>query len=526
MNAEKTDTRQWFLRIAGKTIFGPVSTSGIVVWAEQGRILPGHEISTDQTTWLPAEQVAELGIAWYIDDGAGNLRGPLNRTAADAILTSGKAPPDARLVHADKADLARVIRPGAEPRVTGAQPEKPSKESDALRLRLATLEAENARHKETLTAAKQAAKQCTALEHERDSLRLALAETEKRAIPESDIARLREAASSADSQRLSAEQERDACRAQAAEAARMQVAAEQRVSHAERLLDEARAQTVAAERAQSLAVTHADALKRDLAAAQSAYSDLLTLSNTRETELQSRIADLEKPLSPVARAAEACTADPLGALAQIFGQEVERLENDLTLEREAVAGLRDWSTRRQEAIQSRIQELTRILRGELDGAAPRRPATETAGRRNPADAVRLQAEMTTLRATQAQEARLADERESELTRKIRVLEAEDTRLRTRVTETDKLARQNQELAETIRRREQDLGLERKQREVEREHHASTQQALLRRIEQLEHTPESRGDETPPPPQAGGDARNPAPFALNRGKLSSWIRLKR
>ena len=71
MNADKTDNRQWFLRIAGKTIFGPVSTSGIVVWAEQGRILPGHEVSTDQTTWLPAEQVAELGIAWYIDDGAG-----------------------------------------------------------------------------------------------------------------------------------------------------------------------------------------------------------------------------------------------------------------------------------------------------------------------------------------------------------------------------------------------------------------------------------------------------------------------
>ncbi|MBM4162932.1 MAG: hypothetical protein FJ222_00570 [Lentisphaerae bacterium] len=525
MNADKTDTRQWFLRIAGKTIFGPVSTSGIVVWAEQGRILPGHEVSTDQTTWLPAEQVPELGIAWYIDDGAGNLRGPLNRTAADAILTSGKAPPDARLVYADKADLARVIRPGAEPRAASAPTEKSSKECDALRHRITALEAENARQKETLAAAKQATKQCAALEHERDSLRLALAEAEKRAIPESDIARLREAASASESKRLAAEQERDACRAQAAEAVRKQAAAEQRGAHAERLLEEARVQIAASDRAQAMASAHADTLKREIAEVQSAYSDLLTLSNSRETELQARIADLEKPLSPVARAAEACAADPLGAIAQILGQEVERLENDLALEREAVAGLRDWTTRRQEAIQSRIYELTRILSGEMESTATRRHAADPGNRRHPADAVRLQAEMATLRATQAQEARLADERESELNRKIRVLEAEDARLRTRVTETDKLARQTQELAETIRRREQDLSQERKQREVEREHHASTQQALLRRIDQLEHSQESRSDETPSP-SVGGDTCNPAPFAPNRGKLSSWIRLKR
>jgi hypothetical protein len=526
MNADKTDTRQWFLRIAGKTIFGPVSTSGIVVWAEQGRILPGHEVSTDQTTWLPAEQVAELGIAWYIDDGAGTLRGPLNRTAAEAILASGKAPPDARLVHADKADLTRVVRPGAEPRSPVAQPEKTSRNGDSLSHRIATLEAESARQKETLAAAKQAARQCAALERERDSLRLALAEAEKRAVPESDIARLREAASASESQRIAAEQERDACRAQAAEAARKQAAAEQRGAHAERLLEEARAQTAAAEQARALALANADALKRELTAAQSSYSDLLTLSNTRETELQGRIDELEKPLSPVARAAEACAADPLGALAQLLGQEIERLENDLALEREAVAGLRDWTTRRQEAIQGRIHELTRILSGEMESAASRRPAAESGNRRSPADAVRLQAEMATLRATQAQEARLADERESELNRKIRVLEAEDARLRARVIETDKLARQNQDLTETIRRREQDLSQERKQREVEREHHASTQQALLRRIEQLEPTPEARADEAPPPPPAGGAPRNPATFAPNRGKLSSWIRLKR
>ena len=455
MNADKTDTRQWFLRITGKPLFGPVSTPGIVVWAEQGRILPGHEVSTDQITWVPADQVPELGIVWYIDDGAGNLRGPLNRAAAETILISGKAPPDARLVHTDKADLSRVIRPGAEPRANGAQAEKPSKDGEALRQRVTLLETDITRLKETLAAAKQAARQCTAIEHERDDLRLALAEAQS----------------------------------------------------------------------SNSAITHErDDLKLALAEAQSAYSELLTLSNTREAEFLARIEALEKPLSPVERAAEVCAADPGSALAHILEQEMESLDNDLAQEREAMAGLRDWSTRRQEAIQTRIHDLTRILNGETDVAASRRPVPDSGGRRHTGDAMRLQAEVATLRATQAQETRLFDEREAELTRKIHVLEAEDARLRARVIEADKLARHNQELAETIRRRDLELSQERKQREVEREHLATAQQALLRRIEQLEHTSDTRAEE------ASADTReepvSPATREPNRTKLSAWIRLKR
>ncbi len=497
MNADKTDTRQWFLRITGKPLFGPVSTPGIVVWAEQGRILPGHEVSTDQITWVPADQVPELGIVWYIDDGAGNLRGPLNRAAAETILISGKAPPDARLVHTDKADLSRVIRPGAEPRANGAQAEKPSKDGEALRQRVTLLETDITRLKETLAAAKQAARQCTAIEHERDDLRLALAE--------------------AQSSNSAITHERDDLKLALAEAQ----SAHSAIAH-ER--DDLKLALAEAQSAHSAIAHERDDLKLALAEAQSAYSELLTLSNTREAEFLARIEALEKPLSPVERAAEVCAADPGSALAHILEQEMESLDNDLAQEREAMAGLRDWSTRRQEAIQTRIHDLTRILNGETDVAASRRPVPDSGGRRHTGDAMRLQAEVATLRATQAQETRLFDEREAELTRKIHVLEAEDARLRARVIEADKLARHNQELAETIRRRDLELSQERKQREVEREHLATAQQALLRRIEQLEHTSDTRAEE------ASADTReepvSPATREPNRTKLSAWIRLKR
>ncbi len=655
MSTEKPDARQWFLRIAGKTVFGPVSTPGIVVWAEQGRILPGHEVSSDRETWIPAEQVAELGIAWYIDDGLGNLRGPLNRIAAETILKSGKAPAEARLIHVNEADLSRVIKPGSETRPAEAQQAKLAQENESLRQRVALLDADFARQKETLAATKQAAKQCAALEQERDALQLALAEVEKRceaviknaekdaklaqrqietlkqsleardqaaesthaenrlaldtpaASPapersestdesriaierltracadaesardiaiaaaqqaqqeseslrsrletlqretEAEAARLREAIAAADQRREAAEhagdaaraqvahaqtaadrqckaleQARDAARAQAAQALEAQTTAESHRLNLERLLEEIRSQTAKTEAAHAEATAQIERLQIQLLESQNAYNDLLNFSNTHEAELQARIDELQKPLTPVERAADACAADPGSAIARILGQEVDLLEKDLVQERDAFAGVREWSTRRQEAIQTRIHELSRILSGEAENIASCGAARESAARRHPADTLRLQAEIASLRATHAQETRLADEREVEFNRKIRALEAEDARMRAKLAESDKLSRANQELAETIRRREQELSQERKQREVEREHYASTQQALLHRIEQFEHTTEERAAEMVPG-SAGGTARNQAAPMPARPKLSPWIRLKR
>ncbi len=633
MSTEKPDARQWFLRIAGKTVFGPVSTPGIVVWAEQGRILPGHEVSSDRETWIPAEQVTELGIAWYIDDGLGNLRGPLNRTAAETILKSGKAPPEARLIHANEADLSRVIKPASELRPTEAQQAKLAQENESLRQRVALLEADFARQKETLAATKQAAKQCAALEQERDALQLALAEAEKRYeaviknaekdaklaqrqietlkhsleardqaaesthaenclaldVPaespapersenadesrdalerltractdaesarniatataqraqqeseslrsrletlqretEAESARLRKSVADAEQRSEAAEQAGDAARAQAAQAAQAleaQATAESHRLNLERLLEEIRAQTARTEAAHIEATAQVERLQSQLQESQNAYNDLLNFSNTHEAELQARIDELQKPLTPVERAADACAADPGSAIARILGQEVDLLERDLAQERDAFAGVREWSTRRQEAIQTRIHELSRILSGEAENIASCGAARESAGKRHPTDTLRLQAEIASLRATHAQETRLADEREAEFNRKLRALEAEDARMRAKLAESDKLSRSNQELTENIRRREQELNQERKQREVEREHYASTQQALLRRIEQFEHATEERAAEVAPG-SAGGAALNQAAPMPARPKLSPWIRLKR
>ena len=134
---EKEDTRQWFLRINGETVFGPVSTQGLIVWAEQGRILPGHEVSTDRKKWTQAVSLDVLDMRGFVDDGEGELRGPLNRLAAEALITSGKVPENAQLVSADE------VEPEASEAKGEAAGDKSAREQvpdDVLRVRVRELE--------------------------------------------------------------------------------------------------------------------------------------------------------------------------------------------------------------------------------------------------------------------------------------------------------------------------------------------------------------------------------------------------
>ena len=176
MANEKNDARQWFLRIAGGTVFGPVSSKGLIVWAEQGRIVPGNEVSSDRETWLPAEQVPELEMTWYVNAGS-KTEGPFNRIAAESFLKSGKAPAGAKLIESKDVDPAVLTRhstpetDAAPERPAPAEPKPPATGRHGAEARIAELEAALEKQRETLTAARQSAKTQAALEDERDELR-------------------------------------------------------------------------------------------------------------------------------------------------------------------------------------------------------------------------------------------------------------------------------------------------------------------------------------------------------------------
>ena len=89
--------KQWYLRTQDET-FGPESKICLLEWARQGRIQPGHEISSDGVTWTPATEVPFLDMRWSIDIGDGYLRGPFNKMAAQGLLSSGRLPSGSHLV--------------------------------------------------------------------------------------------------------------------------------------------------------------------------------------------------------------------------------------------------------------------------------------------------------------------------------------------------------------------------------------------------------------------------------------------
>ena len=88
---------KWFLRTQDET-FGPETEARLIEWAKMGRIQPGQEISSDNIVWRRVEDVPFLDMRYSIDLGDGNPRGPFNKTAAEALISSGRLPPTATMV--------------------------------------------------------------------------------------------------------------------------------------------------------------------------------------------------------------------------------------------------------------------------------------------------------------------------------------------------------------------------------------------------------------------------------------------
>jgi len=174
---EKEDARQWFLRINGETVFGPVSTQGLIVWAEQGRVLPGHEVSTDRKKWDQAVSIDLLDMRWFVDDGEGELRGPLNKLAAEALIKSGKVPKGAQLVSADEVETDSGSEKTAEPKRDEKPPPRELVPEEVLRQRVRELETMVSEQRDRLVKLSDADAYET-VQHERDVLASLVKETE------------------------------------------------------------------------------------------------------------------------------------------------------------------------------------------------------------------------------------------------------------------------------------------------------------------------------------------------------------
>ena len=530
---EQDDQRQWFLRINGETVFGPVSTQGLVVWAEQGRILPGHEVSQDRKKWVQAVAVELLDMRWFVDDGDGELRGPLNRMAADALIKSGKVSESAQVVAADDVEAeAAAAPPAGEKRARDTMPEEVlqrrvreletivseqrerlSKLSDANALEtvqqerevLAALLKEAEAQKETVV--RNAEKDARANERKLDQLRQQIKRLEQQREEEA----LAEGAQRIEA--LAADLAQASARAETAEAARAAAESRARASEAEweeermrvkalgQKLEQAEARAETAE----VALAEAEARAR---ADEASLAEVLNDANARDIGYQEKIAELEKMCAQPPEETARFFAYQAAAY-ELIAAEVAELASSLEREKTQAEQLKTWSAQRQQSLLERRQKLLKHLGGS-PGDMTRRTARE-----QPSDpqAARLRADLENLRVTYQREMRLAETKERELQEKVRLLESESSRLLSQIVAGEKRSQQIEELEVQTRQREHELAVERKNREEEREQFEANQRALLMRIETLERAAKPS---TPEEIQSS-EARSV--------KLASWMRLK-
>jgi hypothetical protein len=483
MSEEETDTRSWFLRIASGVVFGPVPTKALRLWAEQGRVQPGNEISLDRKNWIPAPSLEELDIVWYLEDNQGNLTGPFNKRAAEKLISDGRVGEGTSIVHKDDADLAHLVRPAIENRrkkVSGGAPELDfgadedaasadenalRTECEGLRLRVEVLEKSQ---KQLLAAAE---KECKS--HERQLQ----AERNRVSKLEAELEETRLAAATA---RNAATQTTET---DAKEIDAKLAAAEAKCAEVEAALAEQ-----AAKHKDELAVAKAMCaeMTAKLEALQSEYAELLAFSNERDTQAETRIAELSRrPQISISDEAD-----------RVFAAEIEYLNS-----------LFDEGQKRQKQVRERIDELVALRSGGLADAAERQARM----RAEKAAIDRNREEINNLRLENARNAKHAEAREQELQRRIRLLEIELSQTKESAREADDLRQRVQNLTDAVNDRDQILVRERQERAVEHQQLEQAQQALLQRLESLEkaavehreapklETAAESEPEAPPPP---------------------------
>ena len=424
-------SNQWYLRTQDET-FGPESKNRLLEWARMGRIQPGQEISSDGETWTPATEVPFLDMRWSIDIGDGRPRGPFNKMAAQALLSSGRLPPGSRIVE---------VRPPFEtpnPHAGGT----PSSAS------------------ETGTPENAAPSPPPAPPDESPALRR-------------EIERLKEALKEAESRVRAARREAK----DAAEAAR---SAESRMSAVM-----AQSATIASEKAKALkdldelAAAKA-ARETEMAAERAEAQQALAASKANETKYEDRIQELSDELKRLPATAR-LAADAQAAVYTLMKDEADDIAAGIEDETRELDELRTIHQARRERLIARRQEILKRIGTDAEDMTRRALLAHPEDPRT----AHMRQELEALRLLQEKATAESDRKIRDLAAKLRERDAEVKRLQQQAADTTILYRQLQEMRERLQRREKELMEERQKTEAERQQHAAAQQALMARLSALE-----------------------------------------
>jgi hypothetical protein len=95
--AQAASAESWRLKLEDGRVYGPVPLDVMRAWAQDGRVLPGHQVCSDGRTWKPAHAFSELEMFWSVEMPDGSMYGPVNLGALAESVANGTLKPGARL---------------------------------------------------------------------------------------------------------------------------------------------------------------------------------------------------------------------------------------------------------------------------------------------------------------------------------------------------------------------------------------------------------------------------------------------
>lgn len=130
---ENAAGQQWFLRKhEDGSVFGPLSFEQLARWASSAQVAPYDSISTDQTNWMKAPMLPELGMDWIVEVTSERLYGPTTLGAIREFLRLAEIDEETSVINSCDASrcLIRDLMPQLEALPLAVEP--PTEDQPAL----------------------------------------------------------------------------------------------------------------------------------------------------------------------------------------------------------------------------------------------------------------------------------------------------------------------------------------------------------------------------------------------------------
>ena len=109
MSASAPQSQSWYLlKQEDGSIFGPASFEQLRQWAAEAQVSPLDKVSTDQTLWMRAPMLPDLGMDWLVEVTNDYCYGPTTLGTVGDFLRRGEIGPETVLLNACDGSRQRV----------------------------------------------------------------------------------------------------------------------------------------------------------------------------------------------------------------------------------------------------------------------------------------------------------------------------------------------------------------------------------------------------------------------------------